>query len=304
MKTSDFMKWPITKHCGVLYIDGEMPLGNYRERARGFIKDRMEKPFLTLSHENFFSYFESDLSITSSEVQKALLEFLGEHPEIGLVIIDNLGSLTRIREDKSDDWREFILPFLIACRRRGVAVLLVHHAGKNGDQRGTGAREDCLDAVVKLSRAEDGESDGAHFKVEFTKARGVFGKEADPFIARLVNAGTRDVPVFSWEVSDVELNTEKRLLKLIRDCDPDGISVMEACKELDVVHSTISKAKKKLLADDLIKKGKFMKVKSDCNIDFDRINEPPDDLEDEPEQTPKPKEKTKQKRKEKVAADE
>jgi putative DNA primase/helicase len=35
--------------------------------------------------------------------------------------------------------------FLLRLRRRGVAVLLVHHAGVNGRQRGTSRREDALD---------------------------------------------------------------------------------------------------------------------------------------------------------------
>ena len=40
-------------------------------------------------------------------------------------------------------------------RRRGMAVLLIHHAGKSGDQRGTSAREDIMDTVISLRRPRE-----------------------------------------------------------------------------------------------------------------------------------------------------
>jgi AAA domain len=63
---------------------------------------------------------------------------------VDLLILDNLSTLTNGSEGASDAW----LPmqnFLLRLRRRGVAVLLVHHAGVNGRQRGTSRREDALD---------------------------------------------------------------------------------------------------------------------------------------------------------------
>ena len=45
--------------------------------------------------------------------------------------------------------------WILQLRRRGISVLIVHHAGKGGDQRGTSAKEDVLDTVIKLSRPDD-----------------------------------------------------------------------------------------------------------------------------------------------------
>ena len=39
--------------------------------------------------------------------------------------------------------------WLLRLRRRGVSVLVVHHAGKNGDQRGISKREDLLDTASR-----------------------------------------------------------------------------------------------------------------------------------------------------------
>jgi hypothetical protein len=56
----------------------------------------------------------------------------------------------------------------------GYAVLLVHHTGKSGDQRGASRREDLLDTSIKLVKPENGSGgvDGAEFEVHFTKTRG------------------------------------------------------------------------------------------------------------------------------------
>jgi putative DNA primase/helicase len=77
-------------------------------------------------------------------------------------------------------------PFPIACRRRGVAVLMVHHAGKGGEQRGTGAREGHLDTSIKLFLSDEASSnDSCYFRVDFTKSRGCYGQDIEPFTAKL-----------------------------------------------------------------------------------------------------------------------
>jgi len=69
---------------------------------------------------------------------------------------------------------------MLTLRRRGIAVLLVHHAGKGGDQRGTSKREDLLDVVIRLSRPTDYDpKQGARFEMTFTKARNLHGTDAE-----------------------------------------------------------------------------------------------------------------------------
>ena len=55
-------------------------------------------------------------------------------------------------------------------------MVLVHHAGKGGDQRGTSGREDMLDTVIRLDRVHGASNDGAKFIVRFTKCRGAYGR--------------------------------------------------------------------------------------------------------------------------------
>ena len=95
------------------------------------------------------------------------------HPE--LVVIDNLASLVGFNSGDYDRWSD-LQTFLIKQRRFGRAMLLVHHANKKGEQRGTNRREDVLDLVMALRRPVDYDPrQGARFEIHFEKARGLYG---------------------------------------------------------------------------------------------------------------------------------
>src|ERR1700738_643103 len=91
---------------------------------------------------------------------------------LDLLILDNLSTLcTSGSESGSDAWVP-MQNWLLSLRRRGISVLLVHHAGTNGRQRGTSRREDALDTVIALRRPEDySPEQGARFEIHFEKLR-------------------------------------------------------------------------------------------------------------------------------------
>ena len=93
-------------------------------------------------------------------------------------------------EIASDAWVP-MQNWLLQLRRQGVAVLLIHHAGTNGRQRGTSRREDALDTVIALRRPDDySPEQGARFEVHFEKLRNrAEGAGAIPFEARVENVG-------------------------------------------------------------------------------------------------------------------
>lgn len=250
-----FLKWDVENTAGVLYLDGEMPLGDLRDRYACFGNDKPEN-FYILSHQWYWKKSEQDLTITAPTIQREMFDYLDSRPTIKLIVLDNLSSLSNIREDKSDDWRESFLPFLIKCRRRGVAVVLVHHVNKSGEQRGTGAREDHLDASILLKPLGGEGNDGAQFKVEFTKCRGAYGEVLDPFSAKLI-AGNDS---YAWEIGDADIKVKDRLMILIRNSGSDGVTVTEAAEELEVTKGAISKAKNKLISDREISSGKRMRI--------------------------------------------
>jgi putative DNA primase/helicase len=70
--------------------------------------------------------------------------------DVELLVLDNLSSLTAvIRDNDAESWNP-IQEWLLRLRRRGTSVLIVHHAGKGGEQRGTSRREDVLDTSISL----------------------------------------------------------------------------------------------------------------------------------------------------------
>jgi putative DNA primase/helicase len=90
---------------------------------------------------------------------------------VDLLILDNLSTLMATgSEGASNVWLP-IQNWLLRLRRKGVAVLIVHHAGVNGRQRGTSRREDALDTVIALRRPDDYlPQQGARFEIHIEKA--------------------------------------------------------------------------------------------------------------------------------------
>ena len=158
-------------------------------------------------------------------------------------MLDNLSSLTAvIRDNDAESWNP-IQEWLLRLRRRGVSVLIVHHAGKGGEQRGTSRREDVLDTSISLRRPSDYvPTEGARFEVHFEKARGIHGERAKPFEARLE---IRDGAML-WtirEIEDVNLARVKALLD-------DELSIRDIADETGLSKSTVHRLKKQIEGAD------------------------------------------------------
>ena len=86
----------------------------------------------------------------------------------------------------------------LSLRRQNKSVLLIHHAGKGGTQRGSSRKEDVLDTVMSLRRPPDySPTQGARFEVHFEKARGFYGPDAEPFEAQLIGREWQIGPIKS-----------------------------------------------------------------------------------------------------------
>jgi putative DNA primase/helicase len=120
--------------------------------------------------------------------------------------------------------------------------LLVHHAGKSGGQRGTSAREDILDTVIKLARPDDYTTEqGARFVVHLEKARGICGPEAKPFEAAL----SKENGLAVWITRQIEDAENERIASMHRE----GMSSREIAQEMGRHHSTICRRLKSLGLD-------------------------------------------------------
>ncbi len=172
-----WFKWQVPKARRVLFIDGEMPAADLQARVRDLCGDDVPELLEFISSEFFYNAEKQPLTlnnVTHQERLRLLLETLseaGRRPE--LIIFDNLSSMSFGIDENSNSEQDGVLAFLRELRHLGHAVLIVHHSGKGGDQRGASRHEDFLDLSIKLTAPDDnGPQTGARFIMEFTKTRG------------------------------------------------------------------------------------------------------------------------------------
>ena len=135
---------------------------------------------------------------------------------IDLLIIDNISTLCWAGSDNSAASWTSMQEWILRLRRRGIAVLLVHHSGKSGEQRGTSRREDVLDTVIGLRRPEDYQpQQGARFEVHVEKSRAHFGDAGRPIEASLVS--TPDGSGLTWLACDLKPSHLDQAAALFRD---------------------------------------------------------------------------------------
>jgi putative DNA primase/helicase len=209
-----FLSWD-TRPTGGLYVDGEMPLADLRERLVKLVGPRVPGGLYLLSSEQFFTAHGRDFRVTDAMLRQALDAWLAEHEAVRVVILDNISTLcTGISEDKKGDW-EPMAAWLIQLRCRGLATALFHHAGKTGMQRGTSGREDILDTVIALRRpATYHAEEGCHFTLHFEKARGVVGETVQPLDVTLV---TTEQGSLVWTFRPLEASQREQIIALLAE---------------------------------------------------------------------------------------
>ncbi len=243
-----FLAWDVAAPVGVLYVDGEMPLDELRTRTTALLTNPPIAPLHFLTSEVVYNKTQRDLTLTNVAVQGEITAMLDAQPDIRVVILDNISSLfVGIDEDKKRAW-EPISAWLVRLRHRGLSVILVHHAGKGGNQRGTSGREDALDVVIQLDRPSHYDArEGCHFELRFTKARSVKGDGVMPLDIQLVEEDGR----VQLTCKPLEVSKEDQVIRLLEAgltspsdiAEELGISKGYACK-------LIQKIKKEAVAVD------------------------------------------------------
>lgn len=230
-----FGKWAAPRPGRVVYVDGELPAGVVRDRMttakRGRTGGELADDAIRIIAADMQP--EGLRSLDSVEGQRDLDPYL---EGADLVVFDNLSSLTRCRENEADDWEPF-QGYLLSLRRRGLSALLVHHAGKHGQQRGTSRREDVLDSVIALRKPQDHDPrDGAAFELHFEKARGFWGDDAAPFGLQFAVGGDGGA---CWTVMDVDAGDAQ--LSRAREMKASGASVRDIAAALGTTKSTVQR---------------------------------------------------------------
>lgn len=195
-----FLRWKAPHPSKVLYVDGEMSSFTLQERFTKLSGCSLFADEQTDYTQNLVLFAADMQPFPSINIERGnvqyVIEQMIEDNGIKLVIFDNISSLTTIDELDSTAWLP-IQEWLISLRKKNVAVLLIHHSGKNGGQRGVSKREDVLDLVISLrvppkntentqkttsnqqNKSEDEEENdcfGGKCQVTFEKNRNIGGK--------------------------------------------------------------------------------------------------------------------------------
>ncbi len=142
--------WTAEKPWPVLYVDGEMPAEETQRRivALGGAGENL----LWLHHEIVFERTGKTLNLADAAAQQELTALM-QARGVRVLVLDNLSCLfSGMKENDADSW-ELVLPWLLQLRRLKIAVVIVAHAGRSGqNMRGTSRREDAAFWVLKLER--------------------------------------------------------------------------------------------------------------------------------------------------------
>ncbi len=249
--------WEVSKPRRVLYVDGEMPLDGMRDRLAALdgAADGAADGLIVLNHEWLFQEKGCVLNLSGSQAQNAIVG-LCESEGIEVLILDNLSCLfSGMKENEADSW-EIVLPWLLELRRRKVAVIIVHHAGRAGTHmRGTSKREDAAFWVMRLDATpEHGrDGDGARFISRFAKNRQGSREETEPLQWHYEPLGNRTRASFT------RLKSEEIFRQWIRD----GLdSCSDIAAEMGLTKGMISRMAKRGEADGwLLIEGRSYRLK-------------------------------------------
>ena len=220
--SKQFLGWSLSAKHGVLYVDGEMALAEIKERFESLATRALDSLYLLPSE----TLYRDGVPICLDEIteQHAIdkllqeLEVKGQRPQV--IVLDNLSTLRRGINENDNSEAQALLDWLISLRHRGYTVIIVHHAGKSGQQRGASIIEVPMDFIIHLKEPDEkkkkfvipGEQ---RFEFRFTKLR---GKRPRPdhgtiILRHDVETGTE----FLCEEEDEYLEPRYAILKYLKE---------------------------------------------------------------------------------------
>ncbi len=272
----DFLDYKTNRAVPVLYVEGELPSADLRDRRDSIMADMLEKK-KEFKFENHYILGQDDLEMAGFKhgfepigvsrsnsdedkgrrgrelIENTCMEIKKKHGVMPYLFLDNITALTDIDENRAQDWKP-IMHWLIRLKNKGIANAFVHHAGKTtGTSSGSNAKERLIDLSIRIEKLDSkhrfqmGGTKNVQCSLSFDKARNFGGSSFDKeFILTCDEEG-------KWKKYPM---LDKYDFKIIEGHNR-GLSVKEMKEEfgddLKIAETTIYKKLKKLKDNGVIK---------------------------------------------------
>ncbi|MEW5772984.1 MAG: AAA family ATPase [Thermodesulfobacteriota bacterium] len=254
-----FLNWTAPAPHSVLYVDGEMETWEMQARLRGIHKAAARDGIGNLEeagrhfHGYCATYQEPGKAFPDLATQEGLAVLLEKAKRKALVVIDNLTTTMRSGDENEAAYWTAMSEALLELRKRGTAVLLVHHENKSGDQRGTSAKDVTLNGKIRLARPVDhAEASGASFVIQWPKARGLTGPDRAQVQATLTQG---DASLPRWEHIVFDASRHQELVRLAKSGEYS--TQAQIAQAMDVAPSYVTKLKTEAIGFGLFTSHQF-----------------------------------------------
>jgi putative DNA primase/helicase len=243
-----FGPWEVQSSVNCLYIDAELTNIDLQNRLKILSGMHMHEPYI----KNLYVYSANEIHdrnlpqmhLENYEWQE-FIERYCRNKKVGLVVFDNIASLTPGLEENSKKEWDSINQFLIKLKFGGISSLLLHHMGKDDQRgpRGTSARLDNIDSAINLVSPR---STGwkLNFTTMFLKKRVEFDSEnlVQPFDFELRSI----CGVYSWSYNSIRESTKKdRVLHALYN----GKSIKDIAREVSCNPSYVYRIRDQAIKD-------------------------------------------------------
>lgn len=234
---ANFGPWK-SEPVNTLYLDAEMTADDMQLRFMDLNPDKLKSKLLIYCDDAAREKLGVRANFHNETWRDQFKQYLLSE-QIKLWVADNIASLSPGTDENSKEAWDTINQWLIELKHAGIATVLIHHTGKNGDQRGTSGREDNIDFSILLKKPKGYRAeDGARFIVQFTKHRtpnkNLHLLKDKEFKLIETDGG------FEWTHKNVDQVKKENILEMITE----GFSTSDIAKEIGVSKAYVSMVKK------------------------------------------------------------
>lgn len=233
----DLLGWRCRNRNRVLYVEGELPGRSVQWRLNNF-RLSPDGMFHILCRDTYLLRRETMPDLGEAEGRLELNRII-DQCQPGVIIIDTISTLVRSGvENDAESWAP-IQEWLLSQRWQGRTVILMHHSGKSGQQRGTSKREDVVDTIIKLKKQPEECTDTESvFDLTFEKSRDFYGKAAEPMRLRFSVADDRA----TWLAEPMrDVQADK-----VREMQKAGMKQKDIAREMQISTGRVSQIVKEI----------------------------------------------------------